>query len=241
MLSRAILAMLVALPFQAQEPAPAPKPAEVAAPVQAPAPAPSPAPAPAPAQAATPAPVPAAPAAPGPRLDEGLLDPAYFKLDGALLKENKLADFFWAKPELNLKGRSLKVTWEEPHWLKQDNDKLDLEVGAWFTKLLPMELAKALSDTLADDTKLSTGDSDLILTGRIVHINARGSGWSMSKEIMSFDLKILDAKSGEVLLALHHRFLCYFAGLRGKGHDLEPRIPKFAKEFAEFCKTSLVH
>ncbi len=166
--------------------------------------------------------------------------PPNFKLDGALLKETKLADFFWAKPELNLKGRTLKVAWEEPHWLNRDNDKLDLEVGAWFTKLWPEELSKALSAALGEDMKITTGEGDLVLTGRIVHINARGSGWSMSKEMMSFDLKILDAKNGEVLLALHHRFLCYMAGIRGKGHDLEPRIPRFAKEFAEFCKTSLV-
>lgn len=235
MLTRATLAVLVALPFQAQEPAPAPKPAEVAAPGQV-APAVQP---PAPAQAVPAAPAPAG-SAPGPLLDQGLLDPAYFKLDGALLKETKLADFFWAKPELNLKGRSLKVAWEEPHWLNQDNDKLDLEVGAWFTKLIPEALSKALGATLGGDVTVSSAAGDLLLTGRIVHLNARGSGWSMSKEMMSFDLKILDAKSGETVLAIHHRFLCYMAGFRGKGHDLEPRIPKFAAEFAEFCKASLV-
>ncbi|MFZ1376553.1 MAG: hypothetical protein WAS25_08155 [Geothrix sp.] len=234
MLTIAIFAVFVGLPFQAQEPAP--KPTEAATPTQV-APAPTP---PAPPQPAPPASATAATAL-GPLLDEGLLDPSYFKLDGALFKESKLADFFWAKPDLNLKGRTLKVKWEEPHWLNQDNDKLDLEVGAWFTKLIPEELAKALSATLGESTRLSTGESDLLLTGRIVHINARGSGWSLSKEMMSFDLKILDVRSGDVLLALHHRFFCYAAGIRGKGHDLEPRIPKFAKEFAEFCQASLVH
>ncbi|MCE1203107.1 MAG: hypothetical protein LWW79_00635 [Holophagaceae bacterium] len=235
MLTRTTFAVLVALPFQAQEPAPAPKPAEVAAPTPV-APA---VPPPAPAQAIPAAPAPAA-NAPGPLLDQGLLDPSYFKLDGALLKETNLADFFWAKPGLNLKGRTLKVAWEEPHWLNQDNDKLDLEVGAWFTKLIPEQLTKALGATLGGDVNVSSTAGDLILTGRIVHINARGSGWSLSKEMMSFDLKILDANSGETVLAIHHRFLCYMAGLRGKGHDLEPRIPKFAGEFAAFCKASLV-
>lgn len=225
------LALLVALSLPGQEPAPAPKPAEALAPAQ-----PESQP---PARVVPPAPVPPA-AAQGALLDEGLLDPAYFRLDGALLKETKLADFFWVRPELNLKGRSLKVAWEEPHWLNQDNDKLDLEVGAWFTRLIPEELTKALNTALGMDTRITTDEGDLLLTGRIVHINARGSGWSLSKELMSFDLKITDAKSGETVLALHHRFLCYAAGFRGKGHDLEPRIPRFAAEFAAFCKASLV-
>ena len=210
MLRQAILTVLISVPFLAQETAPASK-------------------------AGTPS-VPATyTASVNPLLDHDLLDPAYFGIDGKLLKENKVADFFWVKPGLNFKGRTLRVTWEEPHLLVPNTDKLDLSVADRLTKIIPQELSKTMAASLWPAAKVSSTDGDLVLTGRIVSVLARSGVMSMAREILTFDIKIIDATSKEVVLACHHRFVCHPFTLGGKGKDFELKVPQFALDFSEFC------
>ncbi|HJV48427.1 MAG TPA: hypothetical protein VJ549_04035 [Geothrix sp.] len=215
MFQRHALAILMVLRLGAQEAAPAPKPPDPSIPIQTPAP-------------------------PCHLLDHGLLDPAYFGIDGAQMKESKVADYLWVKPGLNLKGHTLRVTWEDPQWLNTNNDKLDLEVASRLTKTtLPQAFATAMAASLWGAAKVSFTEGDLILTGRIVMINARSSFWSQAREVMTFDLKIVDAETRELLLACHHRFVCHPFRLGGKGKDLELRIPPFALEFSEYCLATM--
>jgi len=216
---RPVLALLMVLSLKAQEPAPAPKPV---------------------------APVASAPAAAAvrPLLDHDLLDPTYFGIDGALMKKSKVVDFLWVKPGFSFKGRTLKVTWEDPHWLYGNNDEADLEVAARFSKTtLPQGFSSAMATSLWPAAKVSLTEGDLILTGRIVMINARSSRWSFTKESMTFDWKVLDAATQEVVLACHHRFIVATGGNgRGKrGGDLEQRLPAFLLKFSEFCSSSLTN
>jgi hypothetical protein len=136
---------------------------------------------------------------------------------------------------LNFKGHTLKVTWEEPHLMVPNVDKLDLAVAARLTKILPAEFSKAMAASLWPATKVSSTEGDLVLTGRIVSVLARSGVMSMAREILTFDLKIIDATSQEVVLACHHRFVCHPFTIGGKGKDLELKVPPFALEFSEFC------
>ncbi len=182
-------------------------------------PVPTPVPAPAPAAASIPVAEPPLPAAPAPKpttsqplLDKGLLDPAWFGVDGAQLKPTQLTlfysmDFFWAKEGLNLKGRSLRVTWEAPVWLRPETDPLNLKAGGEHTANFPGYLVEALSKTLGETVMLSTAEGDLMLVGRVVECNAKGSYLSYAIESVTYDLKLVDDKTGEVLLACHNRLL----------------------------------
>lgn len=166
---------------------------------------------------------------PNPLLDHDLLDPAYFGIDGSLMKENKVADFFWVKPGFSFKGHTLKVDWEAPHLLVPHDEKVDLDAAAYFSKLLPQELLKCFAASLWPAAKVSSAEGDLILTGRIVMINAK-SRFSFSKEILTFDLKIMNAATKEVVLASHHRLIPN-PGL----WNMKQRVPAYAFELSEFC------
>jgi hypothetical protein len=172
-------------------------------------------------------------ATPRARLDHDLLDPAYFGIDGALMKETKVADFMWVKPGFSFKGHTLKIEWEKPCLLVPKDEKLDLDVADHLTKVLPREFAKAMSTSLWPSAKVSTTEGDLVLTGRIVMINVR-SRFSFSKNILTFDLKIMNAATKEVVLACHHRVIPY--GVAGSGEEsLEYRVSTYAFEFSEYC------
>ncbi len=174
--------------------------------------------------------------------DHGLLEPDYFGLDPVLLRETKQADFFYAKPGLSLKGRTLRVSWEPPRWLVTTNEKKELETGKRLSeKVFPEALATAMGASLWPGAKVSTTEGDLLLTGRIVMINVRNGWWSQAREAVTFDLKVVDPATKEVLLAAHHRFVCHPMALGGKGNDLELRIAPWALGLSEFCRANFLN
>jgi len=208
MLRRSILAVIITLPFFAQDGPSVSTPPSVTVPVPPTAPVHT-------------------------LLDHDLLDPAYFGIDGALMKETKVADFMWVKPGFSFKGHTLKVEWGQPHMLASKDDKFDLEAADHLTKVLPLEFSKFMAASLWPAAKVSSTEGDLILTGRIVMINVR-SRFSFSKNILTFDIKIMNAVSGEVVLACHHRVIPY--GTEGSGlRSLEARVSTYAFEFSEYC------
>lgn len=169
-------------------------------------------------------------------LDHDLLDPAYFGIDGAVMKETKVADYMWVKPGFSFRDHTLKVEWEKPYLLVPHDEKLDLEVANHLTKVLPQEFSKAMATSLWPAAKVSSTEGDLILTGRIVMINVK-SRFSFSKNILTFDLKIMNAATKEVVLACHHRVIPY--GGKGSGEkDLEYRASTYALEFSEYCSAN---
>ncbi|HJV23007.1 MAG TPA: hypothetical protein VJ570_09930 [Holophagaceae bacterium] len=224
---RALFPLLLALPLLAQDPG---TPA-------APAAAPSATPAAAPEAAAAKPTAPALP--PQPFLDKGLLDPAYFGIKSTDFHEHDWADFVWVKPGFSLKGRKLKVAWEAPHWLNTKNDKGDLDAGESLTKTFPQALTKGLQEGIGEGIAFSETEGDLLLTGRIVELNARGSIWSPSRDMMTFDLKVVDPASGEAVLAVHQRILDAM-GFGTKGKGILIRTPSFTKDMSAYIKANLM-
>lgn len=209
-------------------------PAQEAAPSAAPAPAPAPAAAPAPAPAASPVPPPPAakPAVNAPRLDDGLLDPAWFGEAVAFAKAEDV-DFVWVKPGTDFAGRTLWMKpWEDPVMLRKGRDGKDNAKATVLTDSIPGTLRGALAGAFNGRAKVSRTEGDLELVGRVVDCNAGSTaakwliGMGAGQENVTFDLKIVDARTKELLVAVHHRTI---SGTNLS--NIEGKLVKWAEKF----------
>lgn len=221
-----ILSMGLALCLRAQEP-PMPPPA-----VPQPAPAAVSGP-----EAGTPAPAPsvAAPAPKAPLLDDGLLDPAWFGPGVSFVKGDEV-DYFWIKPGFDLQGHTVFMKpWEDPAMLRKGRDGKDNAKATELTDSFPGMLRGALTGAFSGRAKVSRTEGDLALVGRFVDANAGSKaakwliGLGAGSESATWDLKLLDAKSGETLLAVHHRAI---SGTTMS--NIQDKLVKWADKFATF-------
>jgi len=226
-----LLAATLCLGLSAQE---APKPDQAV-------PAPTPIAVPAPAPALAPAPTPTlAPTPPTklPFLDEGLLDPAWF--GGAVnFTKGDDVDFFWIKPGLDLTGRTLFMKpWEDPAMLRKGRDGKDNAKATEITDSFPGMLRGALMGAFNGKAKVSRTEGDLVLVGRFVDANAGSKaakwlvGFGAGSETATWDLKIVDPKTGDLLLAVHHRAISGTAM-----SNIQDKLVKWADKFATFVAT----
>jgi len=183
--------------------------------------------------APVPTPKPAAPKAPF--LDDGLLDPAWFG-DGITFTKGDDVDYFWSKPGLDLTGRILFMKpWEDPAMLRKGRDGKDNAKATEITDSFPGMLRGALTGAFNGRAKVSRTDGDLVLVGRFVDANAGSKaakwlvGFGAGSETATWDLKILEPKTGEVLLAVHHRAISGTAM-----SNIQDKLVKWADKFATF-------
>lgn len=176
-----------------------------------------------------------APAAKAPLLDEGLLDPAWFGGALAFTKGDDV-DFFWIKPGLDLTGRTVHMKpWEDPVMLRKGRDGKDNAKATEITDTFPGMLRGALTGAFNGKAKVSRTEGDLTLIGRFVDANAGSKaakwliGLGAGSETATWDLKILDPKSGEVLLAVHHRAISLTAM-----SNIQDKLVKWSDKFATF-------
>ena len=221
-MNRSVLVVALCLGLGAQE---APKPAAP--------------PAATPIAAATPAPAP--PAAPAALQDDGLLDPAWFGAGIAFAKSDDV-DFFWVKPGLNLAGRTIQMkAWEDPSMLRKGRDGKDNAKATELTDAFPAMLRGALAGAFNGKAKVSRTEGDLTLTGRFVDANAGNKvakwliGLGAGSETATWDLKVLDTKTGEVLLAVHHRAISLTAM-----SNIQDKMGKWADKFSTFVATQAI-
>lgn len=190
-------------------------------------------------QAALPKPVPAQESQPSaakaPLLDEGLLDPSWFGGAVAFSKGDDV-DFFWVKPGLDLSGRTIHMKpWEDPVMLRKGRDGKDNAKATELTDSFPGMLRGALTGAFNGKAKVSRSEGDLTLIGRFVDANAGSKaakwlvGFGAGSEVATWDLKILDGKSGELLLAVHHRAISGTAM-----SNIQDKLVKWADKFATF-------
>jgi len=169
------------------------------------------------------------------RLDDGLLDPKWFG-EGVAFTEAKGIDYVWIKPGLNLTGKTIHIkVWEDPIVPKRGLFGRHEKTAKIHTKNFPPKLQKALAQVLEGRAKISESEGDAVLIGRFVAAKAQsgysfgigGGGLEISSESATWDLKITDAKTGEPLLALHHRVF-------GINIPIELRLSQWANHFAAF-------
>ena len=144
-------------------------------------------------------------------LDDGLLQEAWFGRTVAFQPEKDI-DFFWIKPGLDLGGLTIRVQkWEPADLLEKGRDEKDLKKAAELTYQFPLILRNTLGPALGARVKLSSTQGDATLVGRLVDVNAGSQNakffvWmGAGSSTATWDLKLVDARTNELLLAVHHR------------------------------------
>jgi hypothetical protein len=171
-------------------------------------------------------------------LDDGLLDPAWFGLPGIELRKTEEIDYLWVKPGLTLEGTSLKVDdWSDPEIRGKKRDAKDSAKAVEVSEQFPALLKGALMSSLAGVAKVSRKEGDLVLTGRIVDCNAGSKaakwlvGMGAGAASATWDMKLTDPASGEVVLAIHHRAI---SGTNMS--EIDDKIIKWLEKLGEALK-----
>ena len=220
--------MSLLLPLAAQQPAPAP--VTNAVPAAAPAASPK-------AEAVKPA------AANLPVLDEGLLQTQWFG-PGITFEKADQVDFYWIQPALNLSGKTIEFgAWDDPVDLKPGRDKKDKERAQKLTDSFPGLLMRGLAPAFGSKIKESKREGDYVLIGRVVDANAKSTGARFfapagigAAETVTFDFKIIEAKTHEVVAAFHHRVVSATVM-----STVDSKIEKWMKDFGPFLVEKAAH
>lgn len=146
------------------------------------------------------------------KLDEGMLDPEWFGGDMAFHTTDEI-DYLWVKEGFSFDGKTVQVVdWEDPEFLrKKKRDSKDSARAFELTDRMPGMLRGALSNALDGKAEVSRDEGDLVLHGRYVDVNAGSKaakwlvGMGAGSATATWDMKLVDASSGEVVVAIHHR------------------------------------
>jgi hypothetical protein len=146
------------------------------------------------------------------RLDGGLLDPQWLGVTGGAeeWRRSEKIDYLWVKPGFSIEGKTLSVEpWSAPVFLNSERDNADSKLALLLTETMPGRLESAFS--AAGVTGVSRSGGDILVTGRIVDCNAGStflrlmSGSGVLVGNATWDIKLVDAATGETLAAVHHR------------------------------------
>lgn len=174
-------------------------------------------------------------------LDEGLLDPAWFAVPGIEFRALDDVDYFWVKPGFQLTGRKIQIEeWSDPKLMGKERDAKDSAKAVEITDEFPARLRGALMTSLAGVAEVSRKEGDLALTGRIVDCNAGSKaakwlvGMGAGSASATWDMKLVDKASGEVVLALHHRAISGTAM-----SEIDDKVIKWLEELGNILKGDL--
>ena len=137
-------------------------------------------------------------------LDEGRLDPAWFGA-GTIFQPSKAFGFQWLKPGLDLRHRKLRLKpWEPVTWLLGKRAMKDQFFLQRVEPTLPAGLERGLRRGLKGTIPVSTTDGDCFLVARVVDAVGQVDDYmSMGTAALSFDIKLVDGDTGEVLAGFH--------------------------------------
>jgi hypothetical protein len=147
------------------------------------------------------------------KLDDGLLDPAWFGGDLEFRRTEQL-DYFWVKPGFSLEGKTVQIAdWPDPVFLgaKSDVDSKDSARAFQLAGSMANWIRGTLSNSLSGYAQVSKDDGDYELSGRFVDVNAGNKvakwmvGFGAGSATATWDMKLVDKKTGELLVAIHHR------------------------------------
>jgi hypothetical protein len=165
------------------------------------------------------------------KLDQGQLDPEWFGAAGEFHTSEAL-DYLWVKPGFSLQGKTIQLAnWSDPVFLGGKRDSKDSARAFQLSEQMPGLLRGALSNALEGHAKVSREDGDVVLTGRFVDVNAGSKaakwivGLGAGSASATWDIKITDKATGELLAAIHHRAISGTAMT-----DIDDKIIKWMDE-----------
>lgn len=168
-------------------------------------------------------------------LDKGLLQMAWFGEQVPFTKGEEI-DFYWIKPGMNLTGHTIAFkSWDDVVMLEKKRDGKDNSKATALTDAMPSQIRGALSGAFGSKAKVSRTEGDLELVGRVVDCNAGSKaakfmvGWGAGSATLTWDMKIMDSKTHELLMAIHHRVVS--ASMMS---NLEDKVEKWSDKFAQF-------
>jgi hypothetical protein len=177
------------------------------------------------------------PASAGRLLDEGKLDTAWFGDDREFRKADEI-DYLWVKPGFSLSGKKVQFAkWSEPQFMGEkagERDAKDKRLAGNLTGDMPEIFAEAFRNGLAGTVTVVESGGNVKVVGRIVDCTEGSAaakfwvGMGAGSGSTTFDMKFLDAKSGELVAAIHHRVV--------SGSSLSTTDSKFVKWVAEFAE-----
>ena len=125
--------------------------------------------------------------------------------------------------------------------LRQGRDGKDNAKASELTDSFPGLLRAALALAFNGKAKVSRSEGDLVLVGRFADVNAGSRaakfwlGFGAGSETATWDLKLVDPKTGDLLLAVHHRAISGSAL-----STIQDKMVKWADKFATFVATRAI-
>jgi hypothetical protein len=145
-------------------------------------------------------------------LDEGRLDPAWFGV-GLEFRNAGEIDYLWVRPGCELDGRKLRfVPFGKVEFLGENATKRKPQTRERAEALSPIlheHLADRFRNAFEKRISIVAADEDLRVEGRVVDAS---SGFITVTYVgvshcipLTVDLRFVDAATGELLAAIHHR------------------------------------
>lgn len=183
----------------------------------------------------------AAPASAAGDFDEGKLEASWFG-NGLEFREADEIDYLWVKPGFEFSGQKVAfVEWEEASFLGEDagkRDAKDKRLANDLTGEMPGIFAEAFKNALGGKATVVESGGALRAVGRIVDCSTGSAaakfwvGMGAGSGNTTFDLKFVDTKSGEVVVAIHHRVVSG-TNLSTTSSKLVDWVDEFAEEVAK--------
>lgn len=168
--------------------------------------------------------------APG-RLDGGRLDTAWFG-PNVEFRTTDLIDQVWVKPGFTIQGKKLRVeAWPDPAFLGKERKARDAAMAFELTEAMPRKMRSVLAHELKGVAEVVSEGGDLVLSGRLVDYVGKGTMRASGSQA-TWDMKINDAASGDLLVAVHHRRLMAIS-------TVEERIVMWLEDFGKALRDDL--
>lgn len=147
-------------------------------------------------------------------LDEGRLDPSWFG-PGVEFREADEIDYLWVKPGFSLDGQKLRfVPFPDAEFIGEnaaERDEKDHRLAKQMTSTMHDVFASELTKSFGGRLSVVGEGETVRVEGRIVDCSTGSTaakmlvGFGAGSGGVTFDLKFLDAATGELLMAIHHR------------------------------------
>jgi hypothetical protein len=151
----------------------------------------------------------------GALLDEGKFDTAWFGPGDREYRKAEEIDYLWVKPGFTLAGKSVEfAAWEEPNLLGKDaaeRDAKDKRMANDISRNMPSWWTEAFENALKGKVNVVPSGGTVRVSGQIVDCSEGSAaakfwvGMGAGSGNTTFNLKFVDAASGEVVVAIHHR------------------------------------